>query len=239
MLFFDPMYLVFLAPALLLMLWAQMRVKSTYRAAMQVNARMSGAAAARYLLDQSGCQSVGIEETQGMLSDHYDPRERVLRLSHDVYHSHSAAAVGIAAHEAGHALQHAHGYAPLAIRNAAVPAAIFGPTASMILLMAGVFIAMAAGGAGPLAQFLILAGIVAYAGIVFFQVINLPVEFDASNRAKQMLTEHQIVDGEGAVAVRQVLNAAAWTYVAATVQTILTLLYLIFRYGGFLGSRDE
>ena len=234
---FDPMYLVFLAPALLLMLWAQARVKSTYHAAMQVPAQLSGAAAADYLLRQAGLDNVAIEETQGMLSDHYDPRERVLRLSSEVYHSRTAAAVGIAAHEAGHALQHAYGYAPLVIRNAAVPAAIFGPTASMVLLMAGVFMAMAAGGAGPFSQFLLLAGLVAYAGIVFFQVINLPVEFDASNRAKQLVTELGIVDSNGGAAVRSVLNAAAWTYVAGTLQTLLTLAYFIFRFMG--ASRND
>jgi len=213
------MYFLFIAPALLLMLWAQMRVKSTYAAAQRVDARLSGAAAARHLLDEAGCQEVGIEETHGFLSDHYDPRQRVLRLSQDVYRSRSAAAVGIAAHEAGHALQHAQGYAPLAIRNFAVPAAIYGPWVSMVLLFVGYVLLPS--------PTLVLLGLVAYAGIVFFQLVNLPVEFDASNRAKALLTEYQIVDGDGAVAVRKVLNAAGWTYVAATLQTLLTLLYYI------------
>jgi hypothetical protein len=215
-------YLLFLAPALILMLWAQMRVKSTYARAMKVDARLTGAAAARHLLDQAGCQNVGIEETQGMLSDHYDPRHKVLRLSHDVYHSRSAAAVGIAAHEAGHALQDAKGYMPLIIRNAAVPAATFGSNAAFLMIFAGFF----------LGQILIWAGIIAFACVVFFQVVNLPVEFDASNRAKKLLTDYQIVDGDGAAAVNSVLNAAAWTYVAATLQATLTLLYYITRFGG-------
>lgn len=219
--------LLFTSPAILLMLWAQWRVKHTYHQAMQVDAQLSGAAAARYILDNAGCQDVGIEETHGMLSDHYDPRHRVLRLSRDVYHSHSAAAVGIAAHEAGHALQHAQHYAPLVIRNAAVPAAQVGPTASIILIVAGLLF-----NAMPI----IWLGIIAFGGIVFFQVVNLPVEFDASNRAKAVLTEYQIVDQHGAAAVRSVLNAAGWTYVAATLQSILTLLYYIIRFTG--GSRD-
>lgn len=221
--FFDPVYFIFLAPALLLMLWAQARVKSTFHKAMQVPAPLSGAAAARHILDSAGVTDVGVEETHGFLSDHYDPTHRVLRLSPDVFRTRSAAAVGIAAHEAGHALQHAHNYAPLMVRNAAVPAARFGPGLSMILLMLGFFMQ---------SPNLIWLGIFAFSGIVLFQVVNLPVEFNASTRAKQELNSLGIVDEEGAIAVRKVLNAAALTYVAATLQSILTLLYYIMRFGG-------
>lgn len=228
MMFFDPMYFLFLAPAMLLAFWAQMKVKSTYAEAMQVDARLSGAAAARHILDEAGLQNVGIEQTDGFLSDHYDPGHRVLRLSPEVYSSRSAAAVGIAAHEAGHALQHAHGYMPLSIRNAAVPAARFGPAGFMILLILGFLMS---------SQLLIWLGIAFFSGVVFFQLINLPVEFDASNRAKQILTDYQIVDSQGSAAVSGVLNAAAWTYVAGTLQSILTLLYYIMRFGG-VGSDD-
>ncbi|MCA9116019.1 MAG: zinc metallopeptidase [Planctomycetaceae bacterium] len=228
MMFFDPMYFLFLAPAMLLAFWAQMKVKSTYAEAMQVDARLSGAAAARHILDEAGLQNVGIEQTDGFLSDHYDPGHRVLRLSPEVYSSRSAAAVGIAAHEAGHALQHAHGYMPLSIRNAAVPAARFGPVGFMILLILGFLMS---------SQLLIWLGIAFFSGVVFFQLINLPVEFDASNRAKQILTDYQIVDSQGSAAVSSVLNAAAWTYVAGTLQSILTLLYYIMRFGG-VGSDD-
>ena len=224
MLFFDLNYLLFLSPAIILMIWAQMRVKSAYAKAMRVDARLSGAAAARYLLDQGGCQDVGIEETHGTLSDHYDPRQRVLRLSRDVYHNRSAASVGIAAHEAGHALQHAQNYMPLVIRNWAVPAAMYGPTLSIILLLVGAFLLHSA--------LLVNLGILIFCGVLFFQVVNLPVEFDASNRAKALLTEHHIVDGDGALAVHAVLNAAGWTYVAATLQTLMTLLYYISRFAG-------
>jgi len=225
--FFDPIYFVFLAPAILLMLWAQMRVKSAFGKGMQVPAPLSGAAAARLILDEAGCHDVGIEMTHGTLSDHYDPRHKVLRLSPDVYNSRSAAAVGIAAHEAGHALQDAQNYAPLVIRNAAVPAAQFGPTAFVILLILGFLMS------NPT---LILIGIGCYAGLLFFQVVNLPVEFDASNRAKLVLSEMNIVDEQGAIAVRNVLNAAGWTYVAATLQTLLTLMYYLMRFAG--GSRN-
>jgi Zn-dependent membrane protease YugP len=232
--FFDPMYFVFIAPAVLLMLYAQYRVKSAYAAGMQIPARLSGAAAARYMLDQSGCQDVAIEEMPGTLSDHYDPRERVLRLSGDVYHGRSATSVGIAAHESGHALQHATNYAPLIIRNAAVPAATFGGTAFSILLIIGAILA----GMGMVVGIrIMLLGVVLYCGVLAFQVINLPVEFDASARAKRILREYQIVDGEGAIAVDRVLNAAALTYVAATLQTLLIILYYLFRILG--GSRRD
>ena len=227
MFFFDPMYFLFIAPALILAAWAQLKVKATFARAMRIPARLSGAAAARHILDQAGCQDVAIEQIGGQLSDHYDPRARVLRLSGDVYQQRTAAAVGIAAHEAGHALQHAHNYMPLVVRNAAVPAAQFGPGASFILLILGVLLN------NPM---LVWLGIIAFSGILVFQLVNLPVEIDASNRAKRILTEYQIVDGDGAVAVRRVLNAAAWTYVAATLQSLLTLLYYILAFTG--GSRD-
>lgn len=230
---FDPIYFVFLAPALLLMFWAQMRVKSAFHRGQEVPASLTGAAAARHILDQSGLQSVEIEETPGTLSDHYDPRQKVLRLSSEVYRGRNAAAVGIAAHEAGHALQDAHNYAPLVIRNAAVPAATFGGGLAGILVTIGFMLSVAA--RGPLHSLgtaIFLIGIVGYLAVLFFQVINLPVEFDASNRAKALLSEMRIVDSDGAAAVRGVLNAAAWTYVAGTLQTLMTLLYFVFRFLG-------
>lgn len=221
---FDSVYFLFLAPALLLAMWAQSRVQSNYRRGMQIPTRMNGAQAARLILDEAGLQDVPVEMTGGFLSDHYDPRNKVLRLSQEVYHSRSATAVGIAAHEAGHALQDATNYLPLIVRNAAVPAATFGPMASMILMLIGFLMG---------SMQLIWLGIIAYGGICFFQLVNLPVEFDASNRAKRLLTEMGIVsDSEGAGAVKGVLNAAALTYVAATLQSVLTLLYFIFRFTG-------
>lgn len=211
-------YLIFVLPAIILMMWAQHRVKSTFARGMQVPARMSGAATARHILDTNGLSHVDVVETAGMLSDHYDPSHRVVRLSHDVYHGRTASSVGIAAHEVGHALQHANHYAPLVIRNAAVPAAQFGGTAFTALLIAGFLFNSLQ---------LVLLGAILYGGVVIFQLVNLPVEFDASNRAKRMLPEMGIVDEEGAAAVRSVLNAAAWTYVAATLQSILTVAYYL------------
>jgi uncharacterized protein len=226
--YFDPRYFIILSPALLLMFWAQWRVKSAYARGMQAPAPLSGAAAARYILDHAGLHDVGVEETHGHLSDHYDPGARVLRLSTEVYNTRSMAAVGIAAHEAGHALQHAQGYFPLVVRNASVPAATAGPMVSYILLILGAIMS-----SGPM----ILAGLFVFGGVVFFQIVTLPVEFDASNRAKAVLSELNIVDQEGALVVRDVLNAAGWTYVAAALQSVMTFLYYVIRFTG--GSRSD
>jgi Zn-dependent membrane protease YugP len=228
MFFIDPMYFVYVAPALLLAMWAQWRVHSAYAAASQQPAPLSGAAAARHILDAAGATDVAIEQVPGKLSDHYDPSAKVLRLSPDVYGRRSLAAVGIAAHEAGHALQDAQGYALMSIRNAAVGVANIGSGIGVILLMVGL-------GMG-LAQIAWL-GVLLFGGTVFFQLVNLPVEFDASNRAKAELVSLGIVPAAEMPAVNNVLNAAAWTYVAATLQSIMTLLY----YASFLtgGSDSE
>jgi Zn-dependent membrane protease YugP len=221
---FDPMYFLFVGPALLLGLWAQFRVKSTYATTRQMPAPLSGAAAARYVLDSAGLQNVAIEQIPGQLSDHYDPRDKVLRLSTEVYQSRSLAAVGVAAHEAGHALQHAFGYAPLVLRTAAVPVAGFGSNAGILLVMLGAFLHMNA--------VLIWLGILLFSGVVVFQIVNLPVEFNASSRAKQQLVGLGIIDQEQLYYVEKMLNAAALTYVASTLQAVMVLLYLILRFGG-------
>lgn len=215
---FDINYLLIVAPAILLALWAQMMVKSAYARAQQQPAALSGAAAARYVLDSAGLQNVDIEMTPGHLSDHYDPRHKVLRLSQEVYQSRSLAAVGIAAHEAGHAIQDARNYAPLVIRNMAVPAAGFGSSVGWILAVVGLIFTYPP---------LLYLGIVLFSAVVFFQVINLPVEFNASSRAKAELVTLGIVGPNEMPYVRKVLSAAALTYVAATFQVILQLLYLI------------
>lgn len=221
MYFFNPMYFLFIAPALLLAFIAQLWLKSTYASAMKKAAPLSGAAAARHILDSAGLYDVSIEQIPGQLSDHYDPSAKVLRLSPDVYQSRSLAAVGIAAHEAGHAIQDAKHYAPLVLRNLAVPTASFGSGASWILLLIGMLFNF---------KFLMLAGIILFACVVVFQLINLPVEFDASSRAKRILVDLNIVPQEDMPAVRNMLYAAALTYVAATLQAVLTLLYYIMIY---------
>jgi Zn-dependent membrane protease YugP len=232
--FFDPLYFVFIAPAVLLSLWAQWRIHATYAQAQQMQAPLSGAAAARHILDSAGLNGVNIEPVPGHLSDHYDPRDKVLRLSSAVFNDRSLAAVGIAAHEAGHAIQDATHYAPLVIRNAAVPLAGFGSSFGIGMLVIGALLSVQGFAFGHL---LVWAGILLFGAAVFFQVINLPVEFDASARAKRQLVEYGIVPQDEMRYVNQVLNAAALTYVAATLQAVLTLLYYIFRFTG--GGRDE
>ena len=221
MLYFNATYWIMLAPALLLGLWAQMRVKSAFARAEKEPAPMTGAAAARYVLDSAGLQNVGIEAVDGFLTDHYDPRDKVLRLSPHVYQTNSMAAVGIAAHEAGHAIQDAKRYSPLVIRNAIVPLASFGGGISMTLLTIGAMMG---------AMMLVKLGIVLYSAVVFFQLVNLPVEFDASNRAKAQLDALGVVPHQEQQFVREVLNAAAWTYVAGTLQAVMTLLYFISHF---------
>lgn len=227
-------YLLWMAPALLLAFWAQWKVRGTYAAAAEVPSRLSGAAAARHILDSAGLQNVTIEPIAGQLTDHYDPNAKVLRLSEGVFGSRSAAAVGIAAHEAGHALQDAQRYAPLVIRNIAVPAAQFGSGIGMLFLMIGIGMVSYGVAAGTP---LIWLGILGFGCVAAFQLINLPVEFDASNRAKQLLVSHGIVGDQEMVYVNNVLNAAAWTYVAATLQSVLTVLYYVMQFTG--GGRNE
>jgi Zn-dependent membrane protease YugP len=227
---FDPMYFLFLAPAMLLAAWAQMRVRSAYAQGMEEPSRYTGAEAARTILDQAGLHDIPIEETPGQLSDHYDPSTRVVRLSSDVYHSQSLAAVGIAAHEVGHALQHAHNYGLMGLRNLAVPAATWAPHLSLLMIVGGLILANPG---------LIWLGILTFGAVVLFQLINLPVEFDASRRAKQLLPQLGLIDDHGSRVVANVLNAAAWTYVAATLQALLTLLYYAARFGGIGHRRDD
>jgi Zn-dependent membrane protease YugP len=213
--------LLFTLPAIALGLIAQMMVSSAYARGREIAAKYSGFAAARRILDAAGLTNVAIEQIPGQLSDHYDPQDKVLRLSSDVYHGRSLAAVGIAAHEAGHAIQDSVGYLPLIVRNFAVPAANFGSQAGMILMLLGVVLSF---------QPLLLIGIIVFSGVVFFQVVNLPVEFNASSRAKFLLEEQGIVSSQDMGPVRSVLNAAALTYVAGTLQSVLTLMYYVSRF---------
>lgn len=227
MFYFDFMLILFTLPAVLLAMFAQWRVSSAYREMSQVRARMSGFHAARKILDDAGLYDVNIEQIPGEMSDHYDPRQKVLRLSPGVYQGYSMAAVGIAAHEAGHAIQDAKHYAPLKIRNMAVPAASIGSNFGMLAIMIG--FSMLFSGI-VLGKFVMLVGILMFGAVVAFQLINLPVEFDASSRAKTELLNLGIISGPELPYVSKVLNAAALTYVAATLHSVLTLLYYVMRY---------
>ncbi len=238
MLWFDPVYLLFVAlPLLLLSMLASAWVRSAYQQASRILNRrgITGAQAARMILDRAGLVDVPIEEHSGFLSDHYDPRERVVRLSPGVYREPSLAAVGIAAHEVGHALQHASNYLPLVIRNFAVPLASVGSNLGYFVIMIGLF--MSFGGAPTLNVFTML-GLAMIAAVAFFQIVNLPVEINASTRALRLLTDMGIVDYDELPTVRSVLTAAAFTYVAATAAAVLELLYWLWRLG-LLSARDE
>jgi Zn-dependent membrane protease YugP len=226
--FFDPLYFVFALPALLLGLWAQMRVKSALnRFSRQRTANgMTGAEIARRVLDSNGLQNVRIEQSRGFLSDHYDPAAKVLRLSPEVYGSSSVAAAGVAAHESGHAIQDASGYTPLAIRSFLVPGVQIGSWLGPILFMVGMFTTRFFGTG------LAWAGLLLFAATAVFAVVTLPVEFDASRRAKQLLSEHGLVYASELDGVNKVLDAAALTYVAAAFQAVSTVLYYLFLLTG-------
>lgn len=230
--YFDPMYFVFVGPAFLLAMWAQMRVKSAFARWSDVRSRtgLTGAEVARRVCELGGAHDIPIELSSGYLSDHYDPVNRVLRLSNENYHGRSVAAAAIAAHEAGHAIQHAVKYPFLTLRSAYVPLASLGSWLSFPLLFAGAIFSI-----GPL----ITAGIALFGAVVIFQLITLPVEFDASARAKRLLADSGLIqDEEEMRGVRSVLGAAALTYVAATIQALLTLLYYLWRMGLLGGNRN-
>jgi len=226
---FSPLYLIMLAPAMLLGLWAQMRVKSTYHAALRQPASMSGASAARRLLDSAGLQRVGIEEVPGELSDHYDPRDKMLRLSDSTYGNRSLAAIGVAAHEAGHAFQHAEGYVPLSLRTSLVPVANLGSKLSWVLIIAGMFMGIAG---------LMELGILFFSAAVLFSIVTLPVEFNASTRAIRILSDGGYLTPDEIPASRKVLNAAAMTYVASAVVAVMELFRLLMM-SGLLGNSDD
>ena len=234
--YFDPKYMLAIAPAMLLAMWAQWRVQSSFAAASQEPAPLTGAAAARHILDSAGATDVEIESVPGQLTDHYDPQTKVLRLSQNVYGSRSLAAVGIAAHEAGHALQDHQGYSMMTIRNAAVGVANFGSGFGLIVFTIGL---MSTASIGQLGVTIAWLGIALFGATVFFQLVNLPVEIDASNRAKAQLVDLGIVPAGSMSSVNRVLNAAAWTYVAGTLQSVLTLLYYASYLTGGSSSDSE
>ena len=229
---FDPMYLVLvLLPGLLISGIASLMVKSAFNRYSRVRSMrgMTGAQAAQVLLDQAGIHDVRIVPAHGFLSDHYNPLTKELALSEQVYSSNSVAAIGVATHEAGHAIQHATHYFPLWARSALVPMASIGSNLGLIVMAVGLAIS----------QTVVIIGAVLFGAVLLFQLVTLPVEFNASSRAKRLVVEAGIVYPEERGGIDAVLNAAALTYVAAAVSTLLTLLYYLWRAGLFGGSRDE
>lgn len=199
---------------------------------------MTGAQAAAHMLRSNGVAGVAIEEIPGMLSDHYDPTHKVLRLSPDIFRGTSLASLGVACHEAGHALQHAKGYTPLYIRSVMVPVATFGTNGGMILMALGMFLTAAQGLAGG--KIIAMIGFLAFLGAVLFSIVTLPVEFNASRRAKEQLVALGMVrNSEEQRGISTVLNAAAMTYVAAAAVAILNLLVWAIRLGLIGGRRDD
>jgi Zn-dependent membrane protease YugP len=229
---FDPVYLVLvMLPGLVISGIATWLTQSAFNRYSQVASSkgITGAEAAAILLDRAGIHDVQIVPAHGFLSDHYNPTTRQLALSESVYGSHSVAAIGVATHEAGHAIQHARGYFPLWIRSALVPVANIGSTFSYIVLVAGMVMQLPG---------LAMAGVLLFSAVVLFQLVTLPVEFDASARAKRLVVEAGIIYPEERVGVDRVLNAAALTYVAAAITSLLTLLYYLMRSGLLGGRRD-
>lgn len=223
--FFDPMYFVFMIPALLLSLWAQSKVKGTFKKYSQVmnSAGLTGQQTSREVLNSKQLFDVPIEPTKGVLSDQYDPRSRVLKLSESVYGVQSISAMAVAAHEAGHAIQHAEGYRALRLRSVMVPAVSIGTNLGMILIFAGIFMSFTG---------LAWVGVALFSLATIFTLVTLPVEFDASKRAKERLNSLGLVNQTEAAAVDQVLDAAAWTYVAAVFASVTSLLYYISLISG-------
>lgn len=219
MFFWDPTYIIVL-PALLLAIYAQFRVQSTYRRFSQVpiSNGLTGAQVAQEILRRNGLSDVEIDRTDGVLSDHYDPRNRTLSLSPDVHDGVSVAAAGVAAHETGHAIQHARGYAPLALRSAMVPTVQFGSWLAWPIFIIGFLFH-----SGTMLQL----GILIFSAFVAFTVVTLPVEFDASGRALRALREESLVTDDELRGVRAVLTAAALTYVAAAASAILELVRML------------
>lgn len=219
---YDYYYFILVIPAMLVSLWAQIRVKGTYSkmSKLQNTRGLTGAQAAQRVLSYYGITDVRIEQVAGTLTDHYDPRDNVIRLSQGVYNASTIAAVGIACHEAGHAAQHAESYKPIAVRNAILPVANIGSSSGLWIAVIGLMLNW---------TILVQIGIILYAFVALFQLVTLPVEFNASSRALKVIDETGMLQGEEYKGARKVLSAAAMTYVAALLVSIMSLLRLILR----------
>ena len=220
----DITYVIFVLPALLLALWAQTRVSTTFNRYSKIASQkgLTGFDAARKILDEHGLHGVQIERVSGNLTDHFDPKSNVIRLSDSVYANNSIGAVGVAAHEAGHAVQHSEGYTPIKVRNAVIPAANIGSYAAFPLALLGILMS---------SDWLINAGIILFSAVVFFQLVTLPVEFNASSRAIRVLSDSEMLDKQEVRGVKKVLSAAAMTYVAAAATAVMNLVRLLVLTG--------
>jgi uncharacterized protein len=228
---FDPLYIAMvLVPGMLIAGGASIMVRTAFSRYSKVVSRhgFTGAQAAQALLDRAGIYDVRVVPTHGYLTDHYNPVSKQLALSEEVYSGRSLAAVGVAAHEAGHAIQHAQNYAPLWIRSALVPAAGIGSNLGYLVMLFGLMIS----------PYVVMFGAILFSAVLLFQIITLPVEFDATARAKRLVVEAGIIDPDERYGMDRVLNAAAMTYVAAVITTLLTILYFLIR-AGLLGGRDD
>jgi Zn-dependent membrane protease YugP len=236
--YFDPLYFLFIAPAFAFSLWASWRTKANFKkySKVPVSSGMSGAEAAASLLEGAGIRDVKITRSRGMLSDHYNPVNKTLALSDGVFDSRSLAAVGIAAHESGHAIQHAKHYGPLKLRSMLVPTAGIGSNLGYIVMMIGLFLTMYSH--SPAGKGIVMIGAALFSAVLIFQLVTLPVEFDASNRAKALVVQQGIVGTNERRGMDKVLNAAAMTYVAAVASSLATLLYFLVRSGILGGRRD-
>ena len=236
--FFDPLYWLIIGIGMVLSIWASMKTKGTFHKYSEytTRSRMTGAQVAEAILRDNNINDVQIVPIKGNLTDHYDPRSKVLRLSEGVFGSTSMSAAGVAAHEVGHAIQHAQGYAPLKFRSAWVPVANIGGGLSMFVLMGALFMG---GAATVMGSKLALAGVLLFATTTLFTLVTLPVEFDASRRALATLKRGSYLAPDELSGAKKVLDAAALTYVAAFVTSALTLLYWMMRLGLLGGRRSD
>ena len=236
--FYDFQYMIWvLLPSLLISGFFSIRVKAAFKKYSRVGSMngYTGAQAARKLLDRAGLHHVDVVQTSGFLSDHYNPMSKQLVLSQDVFHGSSVASIGIAAHEAGHAIQDAENYGPVRMRSSLVPLCTVGNTLGYIVMVLGLVMLYASGGVG-IGKYVVYAGCGLFSLVLLFQLVTLPVEFDATRRAKEIVVDAGIIYREERVGMDKVLNAAAMTYVAAMVSTLLTLAYYILR--ATAASRD-
>ncbi len=231
MFFFDPLYLVFMIPGVILTLWAQVKLRSSFSKYRQIpNSRgLTGAQAAQEVMRAAGVYDVGIEPIAGELTDHFDPRDKVLRLSEPIYSGRSIAAMAVAAHEAGHAVQQATNYAPMTVRQNLVPVANIGSNIGLYAVIFGVILGVTG---------LAWIGLLLFASMTLFQLVTLPVEYNASARARELLERAGLVSRDEYGEVRSMLNAAALTYVAGFAASLLTLLYYLMLVSG-MSRREE